>query len=129
MVEHVGTEGIVVHHGGADGREAKVLLKGPGRVDDGVLVHVERVDGEGRLGLRGREGGRVHGVVVERVLVQVGLCLGVGGDHDAVDGRDLGRGFCSPLGGLIRALARERGEQGTEIRKLTRRSSMLVLRT
>src|SRR4051812_23955886 len=58
-VEHVRVGGAVVHHGRADGREAKVLLEGARRVYDGVLVvHLEGVDGEGHLGLRGREGGR-----------------------------------------------------------------------
>jgi hypothetical protein len=37
-------------------------------------------------------------VVVERVVVQVGLGLGIGGYHDTVDGRDQRRGFCAPLG-------------------------------
>jgi hypothetical protein len=41
-------------------------------------------------------------VVVERVLVQVGLGLGIGWYHDAIDRRHERRGFCSPLGGLIR---------------------------
>jgi hypothetical protein len=100
-VEHVGVGGVVVHHGRADGREAKVLLERASRADDGVLVHLEGVDGEGGLGLRGREGRRVHGVV-ERVLVQIGFCLGVCRYHNAVDGRDLGRGLGAALGWLIR---------------------------
>jgi hypothetical protein len=104
-VEHVGVGRIVVHHGRPDGREAEVLLEWAGRAYDGVVVHLECVYGEGHLGLRGREGGRVHRVV-ERVLVQVGLGLGVGGYHDAVDGRDLGGGLCAPLGWLISMLAR-----------------------
>jgi hypothetical protein len=99
-VEHVGVGRIVVHHGRPDGREAEVLLEWTGRVYDGVVVHLECVYGEGHLGLRGREGGRVHRVV-ERVLVQIGLRLGVGGYHDAVDGRYLWRGLCAPLGWLI----------------------------
>jgi hypothetical protein len=99
-VEHVGVGGVVVHHWRADRREAKVLLERASRADDGVLVHVECVYGEGNLGLRGREGGRVHGVV-ERVLVQIGFCLGIGRDHNAVDGRDLGRGLGAPFGWLI----------------------------
>jgi hypothetical protein len=37
-------------------------------------------------------------VAVERVLVQVLLGLGIGGYHDAVDGRDQRRGFSAPLG-------------------------------
>jgi hypothetical protein len=36
--------------------------------------------------------------VVEGVLVQVGLGLGIGRYHDAVHRRDLGRGFCSSFG-------------------------------
>jgi len=103
-VEHGGVGGVVVvHHGRANGREGEVLLEWASRVDDGVLVHLECVYGEGHLGLRGREGGRVHGVV-ERVLVQVGFGLGVGGDHDAVDGRDQGRSLSAPLGWLISML-------------------------
>jgi hypothetical protein len=90
----------VVHHWRADGREAKVLLERARRADDGVLVHVERVYGEGDLGLRGREGGWVHGVV-ERVVVQIGFCLGIGRYHNAVDRRDLGRGLGAPFGWLI----------------------------
>jgi hypothetical protein len=99
-VEHVGVGGVVVHHWRADGREAKVLLERARRADDGVLVHVERVYGEGDLGLRGREGGWVHGVV-ERVVVQIGFCLGIGRYHNAVDRRDLGRGLGAPFGWLI----------------------------
>jgi hypothetical protein len=90
----------VVHHWRAHRREAEVLLEGPSRVYDGILVHLECVYGEGALGLRGREGGWVHGVV-ERVLVQIGFCLGVGGYHNAVDRRHLGRSLGAPFGWLI----------------------------
>lgn len=54
----------------------------------------------GELGMRDEIGRGMHGVLVERVLVQVGVCLGIGGDDNAVDGRDLGRGFCTALGRL-----------------------------
>jgi hypothetical protein len=102
-VEHVRVEGIVAHEGRANWREAgEALLVGPSRMYNGIVVYLERVDGEGDLGLRGWEGGRLHGVHVERVLVEIGLGLGVGGYHNAVDGGDQRRGFCSPLGGLIR---------------------------
>lgn len=101
-VEHVCAEGVVVHHGRTHGREAKVLLERTSRADDGVFVHLKGIYGEGDLGLGGGKGGWLHGVLVERVLVQVGLCLGVGGDHDAVHGRHLGGGFGAPLGWLIR---------------------------
>ena len=90
----------MVHHGRADGGEAEVLLEGTSRINDRILVHLECVYGEGDLRLRGRVVGRVHGLV-ERVLVQVGLGLGVGGYHNAVDGRHLGRGLSAPLGWLI----------------------------
>jgi hypothetical protein len=66
-------------------------------VYSGIFVHREGVYREGDLCLRGWEGGGLHGVV-ERVLVQVGFGLGVGGYHDSVDGRDQRRGFCAPLG-------------------------------
>lgn len=87
-VEDVGEGGAVVHHGRANRGEAKVMLKWTSRTYDRIIRHLECVDGEGDLGLRGREGGWLHGLI-ERVVVQVGLGLGVGGDHDAVDGRDL----------------------------------------
>lgn len=104
-VEHVLAEGVVVHQGGSDGGEAKVLLEGACGIDDGILGHLEGVDGEGGLGLRGWEGRWLHvvlvvvRVLVERVLVEVGFGLGVGWDHDAVDRRYLWGGFGAPLGG------------------------------
>lgn len=99
-VEHVGIGGTVIHHGRPHGREAEVLLEWTGGVDDGVLMHLECVYGEGDLGLGGREGGWVHRVV-ERVLIKVGFGLSIGGYHDAVDRRHLGRGLCAPFGWLI----------------------------
>jgi hypothetical protein len=103
---------VVVDQGRADGREAEGLLEGARRGDHGViLVHLERVEGERVLGLRGWEAGRLHRVV-ERVMVEVGLCLCVGGHHHGVDGGDLGRSFSSSLGWLIRKSEGEGGQEG-----------------
>jgi hypothetical protein len=126
VVEHVRVRGVVAHHGRADGGEAKVLLEGPRRADDGVLVHLERVYGVRDMRLRGGEGGRLHRVV-ERVVMQVGLGVGVGRYHDAVHGRHKGRGLGAPLGRLISSQWTVGDMKGGP--ELTRRSSMLVLRT
>lgn len=100
-VVEVRVGGVLRHERRPDGREAKVLLEGTGRTYDGVFVELEGVDGEGDLRLRVAEGGRLHGLV-QRVVMQGDVVVRVARHHDAVHGRDLRRGLCSSLGGLIR---------------------------
>lgn len=105
-VEEVGVGGALGHHGRADGREAaEGVLVGAGGVQDGVFGEGEvgGVDGEGDLGLRGIERGRLQRRVVEGVVVDA-FVVGVVVHGGAVHGRDLGRGFCTPLGRLIRVM-------------------------
>lgn len=100
-VVHVGEGGRLAHEGGPNGRETKVLLEWASGAYYRVFVELECVNSEGHLRLRGVEVRRLHRLV-ERVLIQSGLCVGVVRYHDAIDGGYLRGGFCPSLGRLIR---------------------------
>lgn len=105
-IEKIRVRGTLRHERRPNGREAKLLLKRAGRVYDGVFGQLEtgRVYGKGHMGLRRAERGWLQRRLVERVVVEGSLIVGIARDHGAVDGRDLRRSLCASLGWLIRRM-------------------------